>query len=81
MEEFRRTPRHRVLKAAQIAFKERGAAIDCIVRNLSDTGACLKVESPLGIPETFDLVFGSDQSVRACRVVWRKENQIGVAFQ
>jgi hypothetical protein len=80
-QEHRSTPRHRTFKAAHIAFKERGAAISCVVRDLSDTGACLKVESPIGIPETFDLVFESDQSIRTCRVVWRKANQIGIEFR
>ena len=56
-----------------------GAAIDCTVRNLSGGGACLKVASPIGVPDTFDLVL-DDASVRHCRVTWRKATQIGVAF-
>ena len=80
MDNQRSSPRQRTLKGAKIAFQGHGAAINCIVRNLSETGACLKVESPIGIPETFDLVFESDQSGRPCRVVWRKDTQIGVKF-
>jgi hypothetical protein len=49
-----RQARCRVLKGAHITFKGHGAAIDCTVRNLSDRGACLKVESPIGIPDSFD---------------------------
>ena len=78
-DERRNVARQRVLKGAQITFKSHGAAIDCMVRNLSDGGACLKVESPIGIPDTFDLVLG-DASARHCRVTWRKATQIGVAF-
>jgi hypothetical protein len=81
MEEHRNATRHRTFKGARIAFKDHGAAIDCVVRNLSDGGARLKVESPIGISETFDLVFEDDQSVRSCRVVWRKDTQIGVKFR
>jgi hypothetical protein len=44
-----------VLKGAQITFARRTAAIDCVVRDLSDGGACLKVFSPIGIPDTFEL--------------------------
>jgi hypothetical protein len=40
--------RRRALKRARIAFKGRWATIDCTVVNLSDLGACLKVESPIG---------------------------------
>jgi len=40
--------RRRALKRARITFKGRWATIDCTVLNLSDLGACLKVESPIG---------------------------------
>jgi len=75
----RNANRHRVLKGAHIAMSDHHATIDCTVRNLSDRGACLKVESPVGIPDTFDLVLDKE-SVRHCRVTWRKATQIGVNF-
>ncbi|MGH6822668.1 MAG: diguanylate cyclase domain-containing protein [Methylocella sp.] len=71
--------RHRVLKRAQIVFKDHGAVIDCAVLNLSDGGACLKVETPVGIPDSFDLVLDR-ATVGNCRVTWRKATQIGVEF-
>ena len=73
------TRRRRTLLRARIAFKGRGATIDCTVRNLSDWGACLNVESYIGIPDTFDLVL-DNAPVRGCRVIWRSATQIGVAF-
>jgi hypothetical protein len=79
MNERRDSARHRVLKAGTIEFNRAGG-ISCTVRNLSATGACLEVESPLGIPETFDLFVTSDHVARHCRVVWRSEHRIGVAF-
>jgi hypothetical protein len=56
-----------------------GATIDCMVRNLSDRGACLAVESSIGIPDSFDLVLNNG-SVRDCRVTWRKATKIGAEF-
>ena len=53
-------------------------AIDCNVRNLSETGAALEVLSPLYIPDRFTLVVRSDQLKRACQVIWRKGKRIGV---
>jgi PilZ domain-containing protein len=75
----RKLPRHRVLKGAHITFRSHQATIDCTVRNLSEKGACLKVQSPIGIPDDFDLVLNS-KSVVHCRVTWRKATQIGVEF-
>lgn len=84
MSERRITPRHRVFKAGSIEFGG-GAAIDCTIRNLSDSGAALDVASPIGIPDSFDLVLArdaaqQDQERRRCRVAWRKEKRIGVVF-
>jgi hypothetical protein len=78
-QEHRNVARHRALKRAQIAFKGHWATIDCTVRNLSDRGACLNVESSIAIPDSFDLVL-DHASVRNCRVAWRKATQIGVEF-
>ena len=79
-QERRNEARRRTLKGARIVFKGHGAVIDCTVRNLSDRGACLKVETPIGIPDSFDLVL-DHASVRHCHhVTWRKATQIGVEF-
>lgn len=78
MNERRDQARHRVLKAGTIEFG--GGAIDCTVRNLSETGAALDVTSPLGIPQHFTLVIAADKSHLPCHVVWRKEKRIGVKF-
>jgi len=80
MAELRTTPRQRTYKAARIAFGGGRAVITCLVRNLSPTGACLAVESPIGIPDSFNLVFDSGEPSRMCRVMWRKQKLIGVAF-
>jgi hypothetical protein len=80
-QERRNEARHsrRALKRARITFKGRQATIDCTILNLSNLGACLKVESPIGIPDSFDLAL-EHAPVRGCRVIWRKATQIGVEF-
>lgn len=77
--ERRRFHRRRVLKGAQISFRGLRAAIDCTVRDVTEKGARLVVESPIGVPDQFDLV-QSGAAPRFCRVVWRKPTQIGVEF-
>jgi len=78
--ERRHRPRARTLKSAHILLSHHHSVIDCTVRDLSPTGACLNVASTLGIPETFDLLFDADKSIRTCRLVWYKEKQLGVEF-
>jgi hypothetical protein len=79
--ERRNDQRARTLKSARILLSHHRSVIDCMVRNLSPTGACLKVESMLGIPDRFDVMFDMDKSIRPCRLVWHKDKQIGVEFE
>jgi hypothetical protein len=78
MNEHRISPRHRVLKAGTIEFS--GSRLDCVVRNLSATGAAIEVNSPIWFPDSFVLAVASDGSARRCHIVWRAEKRIGVAF-
>jgi hypothetical protein len=80
MQEHRASPRHRTFKAGTILFN-RASTISCMVRNLSATGACLEVASPLGISDDFTLVIDRDHLQRICHVAWRSPNRIGVEFK
>jgi hypothetical protein len=75
----RSTARGRVFKGAKITFRRRTATIDCTVRDISDGGARLLLASVVGIPDSFELTIPGEP-VRQCRLVWRKSEQIGVAF-
>ncbi len=75
----RRAARLRTYKGGSIIFGV-AAAIGCIIRNLSETGAALEVESPVGIPDEFTLLIKPEFVKRNCRVAWRIANRIGVEF-
>jgi hypothetical protein len=79
MDERRSTQRQRVLKAGSIQVGN-GGAIDCTVRNFSQFGAALDVQSPVGIPDEFVLIIPSDDLRFTCRVAWRKAGRIGIRF-
>jgi hypothetical protein len=59
MVETRIAPRYRVMKAGTIEFVG-GKPINCVVRDLSVTGAALEVPNRAGIPEKFLLVMPDD---------------------
>jgi len=79
MEHRRRQERHRTLKSGKIIFNHQTSVVDCTIRNVSDAGACLQVQSVVGIPESFDLLM--DDIKRPCNVKWRSANRMNVAFQ
>ena len=72
-------PRKRVLKSGLIDLGA-GGTISCVVRNLSEKGAALEVETPLFIPDRFTLLVQTEHLNRRCQIVWRKARRIGVAF-
>jgi hypothetical protein len=54
--------------------------VECIIRNMSEAGACLEVQSPFGIPNSFILLIRPEIIKRSCEVAWRNGNRMGVRF-
>jgi len=78
VQENRTNLRKRVLKTAQIILSDKAPKLDCTVRNISDTGACVQVSTTYGLPASFDIVIEGTR--RSCRAVWRTDTKIGVTF-
>lgn len=79
MTEQRQSQRLRTFKGGSIIFGV-AAAIDCTIRNMSETGAALEVGSPVGIPDAFTLLIKPEFVKRNCRVAWRTAKRVGVQF-
>lgn len=77
--ETRTSTRKRTLLGAKILFNDGRSVFDCVVRNLSDTGAMIQIENPLAVPNSFTLQL-SDNRLLACEVRWRRISSIGVQF-
>lgn len=53
----------------------------CILTDVSASGARVTVESPDEIPDRFSLMLAAEHgALRRCKVVWRENNQLGLAF-
>jgi hypothetical protein len=79
-QEHRINPRHRTLKGGKIAYAKDTCVVDCVIRNLSDTGASLVVPMTVGIPGRFTLVDAHGGTRHSAEVVWRRGDRIGVHF-
>jgi hypothetical protein len=79
MVETRIAPRYLVAKPGTIEFL--GGVINCVVRNLSLTGAAIEVSNQAAVPESFILLIPEDGLRLLCRVVRRTDFRIGVAFE
>jgi hypothetical protein len=80
IEEHRAAPRRRTLIAAQIRYGGGAVTTDCVVRNISETGAKVDVSEGVVLPERFDLVIPQKNVVHACELRWRRGAEAGVAF-
>lgn len=58
-----------------------GTSIGCSVVNISADGAAIDVPNPRQVPDRFHLVTEHGRVVLNCRIVWIKQNRIGVAFE
>ncbi len=79
MEERRRGARADVDEPAYIS--SHGSSTRCRVVNISAEGAAIDVPDPVFVPTRFQLMTESDRVVRDCRIVWTKQNRIGVVFE
>jgi hypothetical protein len=78
-ERRRGSPRRRVLMSAQIVYHQGKIAVDCVIRNISETGAQLATETALDLPPSFWLRL-QDGTRRPVELVWSKATLMGVRF-
>ena len=71
-------PRYRVLGHAQII--SRTGATNCVVRDLSESGARLGISTRVKLPAEFDLWFVQRKLKVRVRIKWRNGDYVGVAF-
>jgi len=81
MPERRTLQRDRTLLGAKMVFNNGRSTIDCLVRNLSADGACVQVESTVGMPTEVHLAIGINADLRACNVIWQSANRVGLSFK
>jgi hypothetical protein len=77
--EHRSGERRRALKSGKIIFNDGQSVMNCVVKNLSESGARLESDSFAGCPRQFTLRLADGPSY-ACEVKWMRVNAAGVRF-
>jgi hypothetical protein len=72
-------PRRNTMILATIVFNGGLSKMDCVIRNLSTSGAKLEVPVVKVLPQTFDLIVPRHKPMH-CTVAWRAMRELGVAF-
>jgi hypothetical protein len=79
--EKRAAPRLRSFLKGKAIFNNRQSTLDCLVRDISATGARLEVSNAVLLPELFDLYVPQKDTTYRVRITWRAEGEIGVEFE
>jgi hypothetical protein len=78
MQDRRSVKRTHMLKHGKIIAQS--ATIDCMIYDLTNSGAGLRISPGEAVPDHFELIFDSALFSRKCRVQWRNNERLGVAF-
>jgi len=79
-EDGRGAERVRSFLRAQIIYNNRASTTDCIVKNISATGAKIAIDEALSVPSEFDLHIPQKGRTYRARMAWRDATAIGVEF-
>ncbi len=80
MVESRRADRIRSFLRAKILFNNQNSSFDCIVRNISASGAKIEASNTVSVPSQFDLEIPQKGRTYRAKIVWRDAEAIGVEF-
>ena len=78
--QMNRQHRPRVLKGASILTNVNTSEVKCVVRNMHENGAELRVPLGAPVPEEFLLYVPSDGTGYRATVRWRTADRVGVSF-
>ena len=79
--EKRQSPRKPLWYPAKIDCRDGSAIRDCQLRDISVTGARIKIEKLNDLPSEFDLLLANiGKPHRRCHVVWQTATEAGVQF-
>ncbi|MBI1392017.1 MAG: hypothetical protein GC152_04670 [Alphaproteobacteria bacterium] len=56
------------------------AEISCVIRDLSDGGARIRLEASRELPSTVRLTIIETRQTRVCQVAWQKDRHVGLTF-
>lgn len=77
----RKSKRRSVRYSAWLRLAD-GAQLECVLSDISETGARIMVDDSDVVPDRFVLILSANGAARrGCEVVWRRPQQIGVKFE
>jgi len=79
-ENHRGARRNRVLMEGKVTYALGARSIDCTIRDLSETGARVRLSGPEPVPETVVLIQMRSGVAYEAAVAWAKDRDLGLTF-
>jgi hypothetical protein len=73
--------RQRTFLKGTLYYDNRRASIECVIRDMSDSGARLTFDHPATVPDNVELFIPHKQQTLRARVRRRGPNELGIAFE
>ena len=81
MPDRRQSARDKVMFGGVAEIGERGATRECVVRNISETGASIEFSNVIRLPKKqMSLTIAKKGRSFLARIIWWRDNFVGVAF-
>lgn len=80
MSDKRSTPRLRSFLKGRVVFNGGQNSLECLIRDISSTGARLEVSANVTLPDRFDLYLPHRDETCKVHSQWRRGSQLGIAF-
>src|SRR6202035_3638648 len=81
MQDRRHGVRDKVFMGGVAEINDTGSTMDCVVRNSSDLGACVELESAANLPDQMRVTIARKGCSYLARMIWRQANRVGLAFK
>jgi hypothetical protein len=73
--------RQRTFLKGTLYYDNRRASIECVIRDISESGARLTFEHPVVVPDNVELYIPHKQQTLRAYVRRRAPNEVGIAFE
>jgi hypothetical protein len=77
----RQSVRDKVIYGAVATVDENGSKVECVVRNISEYGACVEFASTAKLPDEMRLSIPKKGRSFLSRMIWRQAGRVGLAFR
>jgi hypothetical protein len=80
MQDRRHSVRDKVLLGG-VAKIDENSTMDCVVRNFSESGACVEFDASAKLPKEMNLTITRKGRSFIATMIWRQANRVGLAFR